>query len=145
VSEQDHSGNRWEPTDPEAAPTADAPPHPPSTSPSASAPPPADGTPGPRLRDRVNRTHAGLAGAGALLLLGGGVGGYFVGHATGSSDPARDVPGMRGPGFGGGHQGDGDGRGRFQPPSVGGQGGQDGQDGQAQPDGAAPGTTEGEG
>jgi hypothetical protein len=93
----------------------------------AAAPPapsdgaPKAGTPQPRLRDRVNGARAGLAGAGALLLLGGGVGGYFIGHATGD-DHGRDFPGVRGPdGFRGGGRGrfrhGGDGRGGFSPPN----------------------------
>jgi hypothetical protein len=66
--------------------------------------------------------RAALAGAGALLLLGGGLGGFAIGHATGGDGHrGHDVPGMGRPGFNGdGPHGPfrGDGRGQQgQPPT----------------------------
>jgi hypothetical protein len=69
----------------------------------------------PRWRSRVVPVNLGLTAAGALLLLGGGVGGYFVGHASAHDGPdrARFLPGPHGPGFGG--PGRFDGHGQLRP------------------------------
>jgi hypothetical protein len=140
--QNEKSGNRWEPGE-----QGEGPAEPVQAPAPAAVPEPTGGSPRPALRDRINRTQAGLVGAGALLLLGGGVGGYFVGHATGSDDHGRDFPGVRGPdGFRDGRAfgGDGDGRGQLVPPN----GQFNGSNGQDQPNGqddGAPGTGQDDG
>jgi hypothetical protein len=136
---QDKSGNRWDPANQPADTSTTEAPEPPAVPSNPPAPPEAEtGAPQRRLRDRVGRARAGLAGAAALLLRGGGVGGFLVGQTTGSAGPdhGRNVRGLARPEFGeGGPRGlhDGAGRGHLQPPPA------PGNDHGTQPDDTTPG------
>ena len=87
MSEQDTppSGSRWEPTpgQPDDTPTSEpaAHPAPPMVPSSGSAERLDSETPAPPARVR-NRGRAAMAGAGLALLLGGGLGGFAIGHAV---------------------------------------------------------------
>lgn len=123
MSDQDSSGNRWEPGDqPADQPAAETAAQPAATE---ATPPSTPAVTEPAGRLRMSRTQAGLAGAGALLLVGGGLGGFFIGHATaGDGHDGRDFPGMGRQGFR--DQADGDGRGQMPPGGSGQVPGQNG-------------------
>lgn len=77
------SGNRWEPTGPHDGSGDETAEQPTTAQPAQEAEPqPEPATASRRSRTAVLRKQAPVAAVGAVFLLGGGVAGYALGHAT---------------------------------------------------------------
>jgi hypothetical protein len=103
VSEQDTppSGSRWEPTpgQPDDTPTSELAAHPAPPVPLPEALPEAetlDSETAPVQPSSRRRGRAAMAGAGLALLLGGGLGGFAIGHAAGGDAGGGDRHGFGG-------------------------------------------------